>query len=427
MVQKLALALALFCGLGFLVHSAQAQSASFTVLHEFAGVGDTTLLGDGSSPEGDLIKVGDLLYGTTFLGGYNTGNCYYVTCGTVYSFDLVTGIEQVVYAFRVGGGTDVTGGSSPNGGLTHIGDMLYGTIAGGIPFTIKPPILLPSQVFSVDTKTGAEQVVHSFTGRSDGQDLVSDTIKVSGILYGTTMLGGAAGYGTVFALNPKTGAEKVLYSFQGGTDGAKPFSRLLNVNGLLYGTTQNGGNNRCGCGTVFVLNPETGAEKVLYRFKGNSDGRAPSGRLLYVNPMLYGTTSLGGTGDRAKCGGSSCGTIFAVNSTTGTETIVHSFGGGLDGFCPCGGLTELRGKLYGVTAYGGEGGGFGTIYSLDLTSGTERVLYAFTGNTDGAYPSGALLKVDGVLYGTASGGGAGYFTCGAETVGPCGTLFAITP
>jgi uncharacterized repeat protein (TIGR03803 family) len=443
MVRKLVLALALVCGLGFMANSAQAQSASFKVLHEFAGVGDTPLLGDGSTPEGDLIKVGDLLYGTTFLGGYNTGNCYYVTCGTVYSFNLVTGVEQVVYAFRVGGGTDVTGGSSPNGGLTHIGDMLYGTLAGGIPFTIKPPIVLPSQVFSVDTKSGVEKAVHLFTGQGDGRDPAGETIKVAGIVYGTTVFGGSTGYGTVFALNPKTGAEKVLYSFKGGADGAEPSSTLLNADGMFYGTTQNGGNNPCDCGTVFVLNPKTGAEKVLYRFQGGSDGNSPSGRLYYVggsdfnrplgrlhyfNPILYGMTSFGGTGDRAKCGASGCGTIFAVNVTTGAETILYSFGGGLDGAYPDGGLTELRGKLYGVT---GGGGNMvcqcGTIFSLDMTSGTEKVLYAFTGTGDGAYPSGSLLKVDGSLYGTTSMGGAGNLNCGSEIIGPCGTLFEITP
>jgi uncharacterized repeat protein (TIGR03803 family) len=50
-------------------------------------------------------------------------------------------------------------------------------------------------------------------------------------------LGGGTGCGTVFSLDPETGAETVLYTFAGGTDGYYPGANLLDVNGVLYGTT----------------------------------------------------------------------------------------------------------------------------------------------------------------------------------------------
>jgi uncharacterized repeat protein (TIGR03803 family) len=45
----------------------------------------------------------------------------------------------------------------------------------------------------------------------------------------------------------------VLYSFNGGSDGAVPTAGLTYVNGKLYGTT--GGGGAYGKGTVFALTP----------------------------------------------------------------------------------------------------------------------------------------------------------------------------
>jgi uncharacterized repeat protein (TIGR03803 family) len=57
---------------------------------------------------------------------------------------------------------------------------------------------------------------------------------VNGTLYGTTNYGGKYGFGTVFSITT-AGSEKVLHSFKGGADGSSPQSRLLDVNGTLYG------------------------------------------------------------------------------------------------------------------------------------------------------------------------------------------------
>jgi uncharacterized repeat protein (TIGR03803 family) len=67
----------------------------------------------------------------------------------------------------------------------------------------------------------------------------------NGNLWGTTLVGGASGYGTVFELSPAAGGtwtQKFLYSFQGGSDdGAFPFAGLtMDSSGNLYGTTWQG-------------------------------------------------------------------------------------------------------------------------------------------------------------------------------------------
>jgi uncharacterized repeat protein (TIGR03803 family) len=88
---------------------------------------------------------------------------------------------------------------------------------------------------------------------------MANLIEVGGMLYGTTEFGGsmncgANGCGRVFSLDPTIGAEKVLHSSQ-SSDGAYPSASLINVGRTLYGTTRSGGSTKCGCGTVFALTP----------------------------------------------------------------------------------------------------------------------------------------------------------------------------
>jgi uncharacterized repeat protein (TIGR03803 family) len=79
-------------------------------------------------------------------------------------------------------------------------------------------------------------------------------------------------------------------------------------------------------------------------------------------------------------------------------------------------LRDSAGNLYG-TASGGGAFGWGNVFKLDNT-GTETVLYSFTGGSDGSCPmSGLILDLSGNLYGTTEFGGAS----GA------GVVFKLTP
>jgi hypothetical protein len=152
--------------------------------------------------------------------------------------------------------------------------------------------------------------------------------------------------------------------------------------------------------------------------------------LIDVKGTLYGTTTLGGTGS---CGGTgpSCGTVYSV-TTKGKEKILHNFAGGSDGLNPIGPLIDVEGKLYGTTAGAfsfapldvlaptwerdsGCGGGCGTVFSI-TTTGTEKVLYHFSGGADGEQPDAPLTNVKGTLYGTTFYGGKGW-----------GTIFELSP
>src|ERR1700690_542278 len=129
----------------------------------------------------------------------------------------------------------------------------------------------------------------------------------AGNLYGTTSDGGAGNVGgTVFKLDA-SGQETVLYSFCPGTDctdGYGPEAGLIqDAAGNLYGTTVGGGAN--GFGTIFKVDP-SGQETVLYSFCSAlncADGSNPRDGLIQdTSGNFYGTTPMGGTNNK--------GTIF---------------------------------------------------------------------------------------------------------------------
>ncbi|HTT85445.1 MAG TPA: choice-of-anchor tandem repeat GloVer-containing protein [Rhizomicrobium sp.] len=223
--------------------------------------------------------------------------------------------------------------------------------------------------FSLDPATGIETVLHTFSAkREDGRGPQAGLIGVNGTLYGTTEYGGAYNAGAVFSLDPTTGAEAVLYSFKGyPSDGAGPVAGLLHVNGSLYGTTFGGGAQDLG--TVFAIDLATSAETALYSFQGYpSDGAEPGAGLIDVNGSLYGTTEDGGAQGCKNEQGEyiGCGTAFSINLQLGSETELYSFCGEqfcADGQEPLAALISLNGVLYGTTELGGEYG-YGAVFSI---------------------------------------------------------------
>jgi uncharacterized repeat protein (TIGR03803 family) len=196
--------------------------------------------------------------------------------------------------------------------------------------------------------------------------------------------------------------------------------------GNLYGTTSGGGQGTCefgGCGTVFKVSPD-GTESVLYSFLGGNDGAMPDGGLVADRAgNLYGTTLEGG-------GANNDGTIFKL-AADGTETVLYAFQGGSDGAFPRGGLiADKKGNFYGTTAAGGStncsDGGCGTVYELK-SNGQETVLHAFQGGSDGWSPEGNMIVgTAGNLYGTTALGGTNNpNNCGGGDLG-CGTVFKVT-
>jgi uncharacterized repeat protein (TIGR03803 family) len=388
------------------------------ILYSFCGERNCL---DGAYPGDSVIDVNGMLYGTTSGGGRGVA-CNSQGCGTAFSLDPNTGAEKVLYSFCRQ--LFCPDGTYPLAALIDVKGTLYGTTFQGGSTSCNGSGC--GTLFSLNPSTGAESVLHAFGSGTDGVGPFATLIHVQGMLYGTTQGGGTSGMGTAFALDPKTGAEKVLYSFcrrwPDCSDGFNP-SRLIDLNGTLYGTTSQGGAYKCGngvgCGTVFSLDPKTGAETVLHSFGNGKDGWYPGAGVIAINGMLYGTTSGGGV---AGCGGFGCGTVFSIDPGTGVEKVLYSFCSQqncTDGADPVTTLIDVKGKLYGTADSGGNtgcgGSGCGTVFSIDPGTGTEKVVYSFLGGTDGANPQASLIDSNGTLYGTTGAGGNGY-----------GTVFLLT-
>jgi uncharacterized repeat protein (TIGR03803 family) len=286
---------------------------------------------------------------------------------------------------------------------------LYGTTVAGGTTNL-------GTVFELSPKSGGgwtENIIYSFGG-NDGDGPEAGLIRDSaGNLYGTTIVGGSHDQGVVFELSLVSGGwqETVLYSFTGGTDGGIPVSSLiLDPTGNLYGTTTAGGAvSACfgsGCGTVFKLTPGSAgwSESVVYSFLGMPDGSNPRTSVMLDSAgNLYGTTYQGGA--------DGWGTVFELSPGSGgywNENILHNFSlqnnDGISPLSPV--ILGPAGKLYGTTSQGDSHRG-GVVYELAQASGSwqERIVYAFTGKSDGDEPEAGLIYHGGSLYGTCAGGG----------------------
>ena len=369
--------------------SLDASAKGFKVLYAFKG--DPT---DGVNPAAapTFDRSGNL-FGNTVHGGGCT--LVFTGCGTVYLLEP-DGTEAVLYYF-----TGETDGSLPYSTLLLKDNTLYGT-ASETQSTHGTVFALPIG--------GPFHVVHDFSGSpDDGAMPRSALFFKNGKLFGTTVLGGTGDAGAIFEIENGS-HESLLYSFD-VAKGQNPYATLVGgPHGALFGTTWAGGAD--GCGTVFTLSAK-GKYKVLHEFPcTGSDGSRPiSGLLLASDGNFYGTTTTGGG---EGCGGLGCGTIYRV-TPNGNESVVYSFAGGSDGSQPYAALVEgAPGNLYGTTREGGGGtlcptAGCGTVFKFKI-GGSETLLYAFTGGSDGGNPFAGLTVHRHNLYGAAFGGGLGYGT-----------------
>jgi uncharacterized repeat protein (TIGR03803 family) len=213
-------------------------------------------------------------------------------------------------------------------------------------------------------------VLHAFTGGSDGATgsagrLILDRV---GHLYGVATAGGANGKGVAFRLVLTASGQaflQTLYAFKGQPDAGFPYGGLtFDSLGNLYGTTYYDGANNLGA--VYELTYSNGAwsERVLYSFQGGSDGSHSISNLVFDQAgNLYGTTSEGGSG----C---SCGVIFKVapGNGTWTESVAYRFQGAPDGgFAYNGMVGDTTGNFYGTTVHGGLSDD-GTVYKFNPPS-----------------------------------------------------------
>lgn len=351
---------------------------------------------------------------------------------------------STLYQFQ--GGTD---GANPVSAILNASGIFYGTTIGGGSQSAGTVVqLLPPAT----TGAWSDKVLHSFA--ADGTQAYGTLFAYKTSVLGTTFSSSLSGNaGRAYQLKPMvtpvgSWKEILLHGFGAAGDGWGPEAGLIKQGSLYYGTTLAGGVAGCkgytngadGCGTVFQLKAPAVAggawtEQVLYSFKGGNDGAIASSSLLFAKKALFGVTTIGGTGNcQLPNTSGGCGTVYSV-TPQGVKTAIYSFTGGTDGAFPIGKLIFVQGALFGTTSAGGGtgcgGSGCGIIFRLKppLVAGgpwREKIMYAFGGGTDGAGPIAGLLNIPPTGTGGAPGNLYGTTSLGGGSGcggGGCGTVF----
>jgi len=367
-----------------------------TVLHSFGGGSD------GRMPLLILLDSQGNIYGTTASGG---SGCTISACGTVFQMTRNSNgawMESVIYNFHTGDGY-------PTGALVidNAGN-LYGAMSNFLAAQFS--------VFQLTPSGGSwnKSIVYTFAGGSQYDVAIPGLVlDATGNIFGTLTSAASAPNGLVFELSPSSAGhwnETTLYAFAGGSSGAVPTAGLFLQNGILYGTTGQGGISGCdyGCGTVFALSRGSNGqwtEQSIYAFIG-TPGQPVHPSLGGFDPSgnLYGFTENGGAGICPYCG-----SVFQLvpDSFGGwTESDLWDFGG--RGSFPTSLLLDPAGQLYGTNL--GPDDIFptqGKVFELRANSGQWllKTLYRFP-TTDGQNPVGGLVQdAAGNLYGTTVYGG----------------------
>ena len=402
---------------------ASAVAQQETVLHTF-GLSST----DGDVPLAGLVSdASGNLYGTTDTGGAPD-------VGTV--FELVrsnggTWNEKLIHVFNSNG----RDGNAPQATLIFDkAGNLYGTTGSGglyghgTVFELSPDTNGTWTEKTLHNFSGKDGVLPRASLIFDKAGNLYGTTDQGGSTISSSLCS-PQGCGTVFELKHRADgswAEKVLHNFDfNGIDGFAPVASVaFDSAGNLYGTAEEGG--AYNFGILFELTPKPHGEwteTILHNFnQDGTDGIFPGSGLFFdASGNLYGTTSGGGPG-----GGGTAFEFSPGSNGTWTETFLHDFGFGTDGSVPWGNLTlDANGNVYGV----GQGGGAyssGTAFQLSPSSSgwTETILHSFGNGLDGQFPNGSMVRDSaGNLYGTTQSGGAGQ-SCVSEN---CGTVFEITP
>ena len=385
--------------------------ANLTTLFSFNGT-------NGTNPDSQLVAdaQGDL-FGTVEAGGASSD-------GTV--FEIVKSANGYASAPTTIASFSGPNGGSPGGALLFdaAGD-LFGTTLTGTGATADGTVYEIAKVAGVYASAPVTLAV--FTGPNGYGPSGALTADAQGNLFGTTAIGGANGFGTVFEI-AKTGlvyasVPTTLVSFTGANNGSNPYgSVLLDANGDLFVTTEgfnativnanyNPFGNYASTGTVSEIvktgNAYATVATTLVTFTG-ADGRDPIGDLITdANGDLFGTTTRGGM--------TGAGTVFEIPKLPGgafasTPTILVSFTN-TNGGLPSTGtlLMDTVGDLFGVTAGGGassEGTAFEIAKTANGYASAPTTLATFSGANGNLPYSGLYADASGNLFGTTFNGGA---------------------
>jgi len=341
---------------------------------------------DGAVPNGGLVLSGNTLYGTARYGGTNGYGTIFAVNTDGTGFTNLHNFTSPAYDQDNNASTNADG-AVPQAGLSLSGGALYGTAydggsgGSGTVFKVNTDgsdfTVLASFDPLINNPLHPNFSIYNTAGAQPKTRLVVDGDRV----YGTTSIGGPNEGGTVFAVSTN-GSDiyfAVLHSFTSYIDGLQPNDLTLATN-VLYGTTAQGGPNYPGVGTLFSLNTDGNHFGLLTNFSTLSGGENPVGGLVLSSNALFGVT--------ASDASNYAGTVFALNTDGTALKMLYTFSPNVfqfippafvsntntDGTSPNGLILEGN-VLYGTTIQDGTMGG-GTVFSLDLgTFRSHKVAY----------------------------------------------------
>jgi uncharacterized repeat protein (TIGR03803 family) len=294
---------------------------------------------DGATPLGGLtLDAAGNLYGATEFGG--TSPCGYFNgglgCGTLFELSpKADGTWKKTTIYNFTGGAD---GGSPTGAMVvdsqgnlYGSDNYPGTSNCGVVFQLKPG----ASGWSFQTLYTASCATPH--GAPVDDILYGLILDQAGNLYGNS---DTNGYQTIAKLSPsgKTWAKTNLFTFKNTAVLSPNIPLLRDDAGNFYGASRGEGDTTCvgvaanpGCGTVFEVT-SNGVFSVLHVFEGSPDGNAPDGSLALNNGVLYGTTDAGGDSTcETAPQPTGCGAAFALRKNTDgqwDEAVIYSFPAG---------------------------------------------------------------------------------------------------
>jgi len=292
------------CNNGGTVFSFDPASGLFTDIYGFEC--NFNLYDMGWNPlSGPMVASDGKIYGMTYYGGnFNQG--------VIYVVDPATNIYTDIHDFGDSTGVD------PDGTLIQLSDgKLYGTAIGGTNGG--------GVIFSYNPVDSIYTPLHYFEDSTIGQGpYLAGLIKATnGKLYGTTEYGGAHNYGVIFSFDVSTSVYSDIYDFD-SLNGYYPGAGVIQAtNGLLYGTTIYGG--AFNDGNIYSFDISTNTYSDIYDFNQTTNYYDQRKLLQASNGLLFGAMGCANVITNVY------GIYFSFDISTNTYTDLYNFDNGANG------------------------------------------------------------------------------------------------
>lgn len=328
----------------------------------------------GSNPlEGPIQASNGKLYGMTNTGGVNN-------FGVIYEYDLVTDTLIVKNHFD-----SLTSGKHPTGSLVEVSNGLFYGVAryGGINND--------GVLFEYNNQNDSLLKKIDFEYTQNGyQPMGSLTLTSSNKLLGTTFLSDT-GAGLLYSYDYINNQLNNLKFLNHSAIGRHPEGSLIYANnGMLYGTSTEGGANYWG--SLFEVNPLTGEVKNKVNFDLVNINAFPQDNILYTtNNRMFGIASYGGIYRGS--------ILYEYDFLLDTISIAYEF---INGTSSKSSLIEhSNGKIYGLSYQGPFSNSLG-IFEFDYNSKIFRSLSPIPGSSS----YGMIIEgPNGIIYGVSTSGG----------------------